>query len=195
VKRTGNWALARSLLESGPARLRTAVSTGLRQEAQALRNEIVRGLTSQAPGGTAIEPVSPLTLAARRLAGFKGTKALMVRGDLRNAIVVIIDGEKVFVGISRKARSRDGQALVDVAQVQEFGGPPVVIPITPKMARYLGRLFKEAGKERSGGSGTGVVVVQVPARPFLRPAFEAFRQGASDRFLRRVAREIFGGRR
>lgn len=194
VKRTGDWALARRLLESGPARLRSAVASGLRQEAHALRNEIVRGLTNQAPGGTAIEPVSALTLAARRLSGFDGTKALLVRGDLRNAVAVIIDGDVVFIGVPRKARSNGGKSLVDVAETQEFGGPPVVIPITPKMARFLAVLFKEAGKEPSAGSGAGVVVVQVPARPFLRPAFDAFRQGASERFLRRVAKELgFGG--
>jgi hypothetical protein len=194
VKRTGDWALARRMLEAAPARLRSAVSSALRQEAHALRNQVVRGLTNQAPGGEAIEPVSPLTLAARRLAGFDGTKALLVRGDLRNAIAVIVDGDEVFVGVPRKARSRDGESLADVAQLQEFGGPPVIIPITPKMSRYLSVLFKEAGVESKPGSGAGVIVVQVPERPFLRPAFEVFRVGAGERFLRRVARELgFGG--
>jgi len=174
--------------------LRAAVSVALKQEAHALRNQIVRGLTQQAPGGTPLEPVSPLTLAARRLAGFDGTKALMVRGDLRNSIAVVVDNDQVFIGISRKARGRNGRSLVNVAEVQEFGGPPVVIPITPKVSRYLAVLFKEAGVESSGGAGKGVIVVQVPARPFLRPAFEAFRQGASERFLERVAKELgFGG--
>ena len=43
--------------------------------------------------------------------------------------------------------------------------------------------LRQAGKEPTGGSGRGVVVVQVPARPFLRPAFEKVREGASRRFL------------
>jgi hypothetical protein len=38
-----------------------------------------------------------------------------------------------------------------------------------------------------GGEGSGVLVVRVPARPFLRPAFEAFRKDAGPRFLRRLA--------
>jgi len=38
-----------------------------------------------------------------------------------------------------------------------------------------------------GSSGKGVVVVEVPARPFLRPAFESFREGAQKRYLARVA--------
>jgi hypothetical protein len=64
--RTGDWALARRLLSAGPQRLRLAIGTALRQEAQGLRNEIVQGLTSQAPGGEPIRPPAPLTLAARR---------------------------------------------------------------------------------------------------------------------------------
>jgi phage gpG-like protein len=198
VRRTGDWALARRTLKSAPLKLRSAVSVAMRQEAQQLRSQIVQGLTQQAPGGTPLKPLSPLTLAARRLAGFKGTKALIVRADLRNSVTVLIEDERVFVGINRKARSRDGRSLVDVARVHEFGGPPVIIPITPKMRRYLAVLFKEAetaaGSNHAGNgsakSSKGVIVVQVPARPFLRPAFEIFRQGASRRFLERVAKEL-----
>ena len=80
--------------------------------------------------------------------------------------------------------------MVDVAKLNEFGGPPVIIPITPKMRRFLFALLRQAGKEPTGGSGRGVIVVQVPARPFLRPAFDKFRERASRRFLDRVAREL-----
>ena len=58
------------------------------------------------------------------------------------------------------------------------------------MRRFLFVLLKKAGKKPTKGSGRGVVVVQVPARPFLRPAFERFRQGASRRFLERVAKQL-----
>ena len=34
-------------------------------------------------------------------------------------------------------------------------------------------------------------MVQVPARPFLRPAFEKFRHGAAQRFLERVGAELW----
>jgi phage gpG-like protein len=192
--RTGDWALARRLLSAGPQRLRSAIGTALRQEAQGLRNEIVQGLTSQAPGGEPIRPPAPLTLAARQLEGFGGTKALLVRGDLRNSITVIVEGDEAFIGVPRSARSSGGESLVDLAQLHEFGGPPVVIPMTPKMRRFLFALLRQAGKEPTGGGGRGAIVVQVPARPFLRPAFEKFRDGASRRFLERVAQQLgFGG--
>jgi phage gpG-like protein len=194
VMRTGDWARARQLLAAGPQGLRSAIGVAIRQEAQGLRNEIVQGLTSQAPGGEPIKPPAPLTLAARHLGGFGGTKALLVRGDLRNSITVIVEGDEAFIGVPRSARSSGGESLVDLAQLHEYGGPPVIIPITPKMRRFLFALLRQAGKEPTGGSGRGVVVVQVPARPFLRPAFEKFREGASRRFLERVAQQLgFGG--
>ena len=190
VSRTGDWARARRLLTAAPQRLQAAIGTAVRQEAHALRNEIVQGLTSQSPGGEPLAPPSPLTIAARQLEGFGGTKALIVRGDLRNSITVFVQGDEAFIGVSRSARSKDGAAMVDVAKLNEFGGPPVIIPITPKMRRFLFALLRQAGKEPTGGSGRGVIVVQVPARPFLRPAFDKFREGASRRFLERVAKEL-----
>jgi phage gpG-like protein len=190
VSRTGDWARARRLLTAAPQRLQAAIGTAVRQEAHALRNEIVQGLTSQAPGGEPLKPPSPLTIAARQLEGFGGSKALIVRGDLRNSITVIVQGDEAFIGVSRSARSKDGASMVDLAKLHEFGGPPVIIPITPKMRRFLFALLRQAGKEPTGGGGRGVIVVQVPARPFLRPAFDKFREGASRRFLERVAREL-----
>jgi phage gpG-like protein len=190
VSRTGDWARARRLLTAAPQRLQAAISTAVRQEAHALRNEIVQGLTRQAPGGEPLKPPSPLTIAARELEGFGGTKALIVRGDLRNSITVFVQGDEAFIGVSRSARSKDGASMVDLAKFHEFGGPPVIIPMTPKMRRFLFALLRQAGKEPTGGSGRGVIVVQVPARPFLRPAFDKFREGASRRFLEHVAREL-----
>jgi phage gpG-like protein len=190
VSRTGDWARARRLLTAVPQRLQAAIGTAVRQEAHALRNDIVQGLTSQAPGGEPLKPPSPLTIAARQFEGFGGSKALIVRGDLRNSITVIVQGDEAFIGVSRSARSKDGASMVDLAKLHEFGGPPVIIPITPKMRRFLFALLRKAGKEPTGGGGRGVIVVQVPARPFLRPAFDKFREGASRRFLERVAREL-----
>ena len=71
-----------------------------------------------------------------------------------------------------------------------IGVSPAIIPMTPRMRRSLFALLRKAGKEPSGGSGRGVIVVQVPARPFLRPAFDKFREGASKRFLERIAKDL-----
>jgi len=190
VRRTGDWALARRLLTAAPQRLQHAVDRSLRQEAERLRTEVIRGITRQAPGGEALEPPSDLTLAARKLRGFGGTKSLLVRADLRNAVAAIVRGAEAFVGVPRKARGKDVKALVDVAQLMEFGSRPIVIPMTPAMRRFLFALLKKAGKAGESGGGRGVVVVKIPARPFLRPAFKKFVKGAQARFLGRVAKQL-----
>lgn len=187
VQKTGDWAVARRLLRAGPIRFKAAVGRALRQEAQLLRNEIVQGLTKQAPGGHPLVAPSPLTLAAREMKGRGGTKALLVRGDLRNSVSAIVQGDEAFIGVPRKARGEEGKALVDVAQIQEFGFGPIVIPMTPAMRRFLFALLRRADLEPSGGSGKGIVIINIPARPFLRPAFQKFSQGAQARFLARVA--------
>jgi len=188
AQRTGDWRKVRRMLAGAPARVKAATATALRQEAHLLRKEIVEGLTSQAPGGEPIRPLSPLTIATRQLKGRKGTKALIERGDLRNAIGVVIDSDTAFVGVPRKARSRDGKSLYDVAQAHEFGSAPRIVPLTPAMRGFLFAVLRKAGIEPHGdGTGKGVIVVQVPARPFLRPAFEKFARGAQRRFLNRMA--------
>jgi len=191
VLRTGDWALARRILAGGGARLKGAISTALKQEAQGLRKEIVEGITKQAPGGQAFTPLAATTIAARQIKGFGGSKALIRRGDLRNSITVVGDEDQVFVGVLRKARGKGGSSLANVAEVHEFGAGPFVVPMTPKMRRFLFALLKKAGVEpSSSGGGKGVVVIQIPPRPFLRPAFEAFKKGVQKRFLGRIARAI-----
>jgi hypothetical protein len=188
MRKAGDWSLARRILAEGPMKLKASIGTALRQEAEVLRKGIVTGISEQAPGGEPFKPLSPLTLAARKLAGFGGTKALMVRGDLRNSVAAIVQGDEAFVGVPRKARGRDGRSLVDVAQVQEFGSNPIVIPITTRMRRFIFAMLRQAGKEPQPGAGKGVVVVTIPARPFLRPALRKFVEGAERRFLGRVAK-------
>lgn len=190
VARTGDWALARQLLARGPSKLKDAIGVAVRQEAHLLRKQIVEGLTEQAPGGQPIAPLAKTTLAARRLKKFRGTKALLRRGDLRGAITVVTDGDEAFVGVLRKARGRSGAPLVNVARAQEFGAGPIVVPITPKMRRFLFLLMRRAGirpTRDQGAGGRGVITIRIPARPFLRPAFEVFKKGAQKRLLRRVA--------
>ena len=116
VTRTGDWAAVTRMLTGAAGRVERGISRALRQEAHALRNEIVQGPTTQAPGGESIKPPAPLTIAARQLRNFGGTKALMVRGDLRNAISVVVEGDEAFIGVLRSARGKAGQPLVDLAK-------------------------------------------------------------------------------
>jgi hypothetical protein len=166
-----------------------ATHQALLQEAQLLRQIVVDGVTKQSPGDEqALKPLSLLTLASRRLKGFHGTKALLRHADLRNSINVTQRGRQVFVGVLRQAKGRDSSTLVDLAVVHEFGTPPFVIKMTPRMRRYLAILMAKAGKSRKSNyaSRQPYVIVQIPARPFMRPAGRKFQCGLQKRFLQRL---------
>jgi len=193
VVKVGEWARAGQLLSRAAHGMEGSIQRALRAEAEGLRREIVLGLTNQAPGGDPILPLAETTLAARRLTGFSGTNALIHRADLRNAMSVTLQNLSVFVGVPRKTVR--GKSLVDIAKMNEFGFGPIVIRVTEAMRRFLFVLYREAGMERGGGEGhgRGVVIVRIPARPFLRPAFEKWRVGARQRFLGRIGKDLFGG--
>jgi hypothetical protein len=197
ITKVGDWQLARQLVSTAQKRLKDATDKAVLQEAQFFRTKVVEGIREQAPGGQPFKPLAPTTLAIRRFRGFKGTKALLVHGDLRNSIVVVKQPGGVFVGVLRTAKGKDGQALVNVAAVHELGSRPIVVKLTPKARRFLHAAFRAAGLDRPAGDkpSTGIAVIKVPARPFLRPVFEKF--GADEtvvaqRFLGRVAR-LLGG--
>ncbi|MBI5547614.1 MAG: phage virion morphogenesis protein [Deltaproteobacteria bacterium] len=196
IKRTGDWDLARRLVARAPKRLKEATDKAVLQEAQFFRTKIVEGIREQAPGGQAFKPLAPTTLAIRRFRGFKGTKALLVRGDLRNSIAVVKEGTRVFVGVLRTAKSKAGQPLANVAAVHEYGSRPIVVRLTPKARRFLHAAFRRTGLDApaSGRPSIGIAIIRVPARPFLAPVFA--RHGkpgdVSQRFLERVARNLGG---
>lgn len=194
----GEWETAITTLARAPRDFTNAKRMALLQEAQFFRTKIIEGLREQAPGGRAFKPLSPLTIAMRKFLGFKGTKALLRRGDLRNAIVVHEVGDLIFVGVLRQAKNAKGEAVVDIAKLNEHGSKPIVIKITPRMSRFLHMAFRKAGGfgNRMGPprASTGIIVVQIPARPFLAPVFEKY-GGSADaqkRYADRVAKLMKG---
>jgi len=108
-------------------------------------------------------------------------------GGRRPGWVPPAPGQRRVVRRDGRGQGGDPPAGLLGVQVQEFGAGPIMIPMTPAMRRFLFALLRKAGEERSGGTGRGVVVVQIPARPFLRPAFKQFEKRAQKRFLGRVA--------
>jgi phage gpG-like protein len=196
VKKIGPWTRVGQLLAAAPRRMHAAFDKALLQEGQFLRTKIVEGIREQAPGGRAFAPLAPTTLAIREFRGFRGTKALLVQGDLRNSITVVKDGDRVLVGVLRTARSRDGKSLVDVAALQEHGSRPLVVRLTPRARAFLHAAFRRAGLDGASSSrpSIGIAVIQIPARPFLAPVFDKYAQPEqiSRRFLERVA-ALLGG--
>ncbi len=190
VRLTGDWRRARRLLEGSARKLRGGLVAAVREEARRAKDEVVRGVRAQAPGGKPLDRPSPLTLASRWLEGVRGRGALQASGELLRAITYVARGLDAFVGVKRSARASDGRSLAKIAEAQERGAGPIAIPMTPAMRRYLGVLRARGGGEPSGGAGGGVVVVTVPARPFLKPSFEAAVRGARRRLAARVGRRL-----
>jgi phage gpG-like protein len=197
INLTGDWAQAKAILERAGKQVGGALQTALRQEAQYLRTKIIEGFTEQAPGGKKWPPLSRTTLAMRRFRGFRGTKALMARGDLRNSITVVERGEAVFVGVLRTARARDGKPLINVAQIHEEGAGPYAIQVTDKMRKFLHAAFRQAGlpARPSTGHSAVLLIVTIPPRPFIKPVWEAEATPESkvrERLEQRLA-QAFGG--
>jgi hypothetical protein len=191
VKLVGDWGLAARALSGAGGRVTGSMDRALKQEALLLQSMIVNGLRDQTPGGSPIKPLAPNTTAKRALRGFRGTKALIERADLLRSITVETRGAAVFVGVARKAKLKNGEAAVNVAERNEFGGPPISIPMTDRSRRFVFALLaRSASPAPTKPNLSGAVIVRVPARPFLRPAFEVFRKEAQARFLQRVAQNL-----
>lgn len=196
----GDWAVVLKTLANAPRDFKEAKHVALLQEAEFFRARMLEGLREQAPGGKAFKPLSQSTLIMRKFLGIRGTKALLQRGDLRNSIhVTDMFGvnEAVFVGILRTAKGPKGESLVDVAEINENGSKPIVIRITPQMQKFLMMIWRQSPYGNRMGppkASTGIIVVQIPARPFMAPVFEKYggTEEASRRFAERFAKQMKG---
>lgn len=186
--KTGDWAKAAEYLNTS-AQLKKAIHYAVEKEAHDARRLMIKGITEQAPGGKAFTPLKAITLAIRRARGFRGSKALIVTGTLRNSITVKRVGTgQVWVGVLRTSRGPDGRQLYNIAKIQEEGAT-LTVRQTPKMHAYLMvmlrkagyKQFKRTGKERFDKRNwkvtgytkqTRTVVIRIPPRPFIRPVIE-----------------------
>lgn len=196
IKRVGDWKQVRSMMGGMRGKLSVAIQRALLAEGQYLRGQMVKGFTSQAPGGRRFAPLSPTTLTLRNGGGFSGSKALIRTGTLRGSITVVQErGGVVFVGVHRNSGGSNGRSLVNIAKVHEYGA---TIRITPKMRFWLMARLREAAKLGFvlGGSSPskkpGYIVI--PPRPFVQPIFDVYvragRHHAQQRIMAHVAKGI-----
>lgn len=199
VRMVGDWSKASAILGAS-SKLTKAIDNAVAQEAHYARREIIKGITDQAPGGKRFEPLSALTLALRKAKGFRGSKIMMVTAGLRNSVTTHRSGKgKYFVGVLRTARSKDGKSMVNVASVHELGAT-FVIRVTPKMRRFLMMQLRKAGiatrsnsRGGEGGLSKGVIVVRIPARPFMQPVFDKINgdpYAQQKRFAQRISKDM-----
>jgi len=143
---------------------------GLEQAALLAEREIVKGLKSGRPGGVRMKKLSKIT---KILTGRSKPLNRSGAGGLSGAITHKIDrnNRQAFVGVLRTSRGSDGESLVNIALIHEFGTKPYVIKVTDKMRKFFFFLhFKSGGKINFISPLQGFVLHPgVPARPFIRP--------------------------
>jgi hypothetical protein len=188
VRLKGDWKLAKQLLAHAPQEIQEALKKSLKQEAHHFEAAVKRKIQAGPP--------PPLKNGKRfgKGGGKGGSKPLNATGDLLGSVTVVEsgDGKRMFIGIPRSAKGHGGQ-VVRLAETHEFG-KTIVIRLTEKMRRFLfGVLFKGRPSTGKGTSSKGFIIVRIPARPFVRPAFAEQAPGAGERFLKRLAKNL-GGR-
>ena len=203
-KPVGDWPLAMQITTNMEPAFQKAAKKAVLKEAHFLRTKMVRGIRQGAPGGKRFLPLAASTLAVRRFKGRGGKKPLIVSGALRNSIRVKKEGDSVFVGVLRSAAGN----RANIAEIQEFGSRPIVIPMTPKARRFLMKIFRESnlirnpstsssgstGQPRASGGGLSIAIVRIPPRPFVRPVVDRFAKPRmiKNRFEGNLARELGG---
>ncbi len=160
VKRFGDWDKARAKLAGNPgARLALALRQATVKNAILLVREIKRGIRSQAPGG---KPFVKLAESTIRRKG--SSKALIDTGFLINAITQKIMADKAFVGLLRGTTNKDGEDIVNIGAVMEYGATV---------------------KHPNGAT------IIIPPRPFLHPVMEKYRDQIAENFIKAIRREGF----
>ncbi len=109
-----------------------------------LVREIQRGIRSQAPGGVPFAKLAESTIDRKG-----SSKALIDTGFLVNAITQKIMADKAFVGLLRGTVNPQGDDVVNIGAVMEYGAT-IHHP-----------------------NGTTIII---PARPFLHPVMEQYRE-------------------
>lgn len=195
---TGAWAETSRAATQLAEGFKKAADRALLAEANFLRGHIVRNITSGgAHAGAPFVPLSPSTLIIRRFKGFSGSKILMVTSAMRNAVSVVrLPGGACFVGVKRGApHAGSPGGAANLAAIHEEGRT-FTINMTPKMKKFLAAAFGKAGgpTRASGGGGGAILVIRIPARPWVGPAIERFAKpdAVKGRFWDRVNRELGG---
>jgi phage gpG-like protein len=125
VRRTGDWDKARAKLTTG---MGPRLATALRQ----------------ATGGQAFVKLAESTIERKG-----SSKALIDTGFLVNAITQKIMADKAFVGLLRGTVNKDGEDMVNIGAVMEYGATI---------------------KHPNGAT------IIIPARPFLHPVMDKYRE-------------------
>lgn len=182
TKRTGAWREVGNLLKNGPPVIRRGVKTQVIGMAEEIRDKIVEGIRTQAPGGKPFKPLEQDTLAARRRRRFNGPLAL-IGSQAENLIKSVVvkkrgGGLIVNVGVFSKKKTRRGATVYGVGEMNEYG-KTIKRRLTPKMRRFLHAFFRKEGLLKEGNSKKGLMLITIPARPFIDPVVKKYGRRAA----------------
>lgn len=195
MRKVGDWNKLALILDRAPGRSAFAMRQVVLQEAEFFRGQLVKNITSSGKlAGKPFEPNKPSTIASKG-----SNKPLIDSGALVQSVAVIERGRTVFVGVNRKTKGKQkrgkggqfakGFNMVDIAELHEFG-KVINIRVTPAMLRFLHAKFAREGRGGGGGTGKlvvgGILVIRIPARPFIGPVIEMLYSNTGQ-FLARIA--------
>lgn len=174
AKLIGDWKLAKKVLDTAPAAFDRALKKAIRHEAEKIAGMIRAKIASNVPPPNAASTVKN-----------KGSsKTLIDTGEMRNSVQVVWKGKfNAFIGIPAKAR-KSATSLADIHE----NGRVIVQQMTDKQRKFLHAKLGGGG----GGGGTGVIVIHIPARPFIKPVFEAYASHAKPSFIAVLSNELAG---
>ncbi len=171
----GDWKLAKKILATAPAAFDRALKNAIRHEAEVIAGMMRKKIASNVPPPNAASTVQN-----------KGSsKTLIETGKMRQEVQVVWKGKfQAVIGIPSKAKG----GVSSLADIHE-NGRVIIQQMTDKQRKFLHAKFGGGG---GGGGGTGIIVIHIPARPFIKPVFEAYQAKAKDKFLTAFAHELEG---
>ena len=119
IKKVGNWGAAKRLTNEVKGDIKQAVEIALKRVGLEAERKVVKYIEKQ--------PTTwpPLSEAYKKRKAKEGHSILMLirTGDYINRITstVTTDKKKVFVGVRKGVKSKDGQKLWQIGAVLEFG--------------------------------------------------------------------------
>lgn len=170
----GNWKKFLVKMRASPAKARAAMRKASKAEAEHTAGMMRKKFDRVRPSN------APIT---RFLKG--SSKPLVNNADLRDSIGTSKEDDMSwYVGVPRGTRE------AKLAAVHE-GGITIVQQLTDRQRRFLHAVLpKVAGGGAPKGGGTGILVIHIPARPFIGPTLKEAAKGAAKRFMGYFAEEM-----
>jgi hypothetical protein len=173
VKLIGDWKLAKRVLETAPAAFDRALKATIGAEAERIAGAIRKKIASGVP-----PPNAPSTVYLKG-----SSKTLIASGEMQKTVQVVWKGKfQAFIGIPANAK----KGTARLADIHE-SGRVIVQQMTPKQRRFLHAKFPGYT-----GSGTGIIVIHIPARPFIKPVFEDYEKSGKPKFLKALGENLDG---